>query len=234
MTHPYEPPAASESRRAARTTVRPPLGETVSTTPTPATGPVAAQAVHFTDPRIVALSRAAHAATRDDDRPWAQLSFDEQHVWRTNAREWLRAAVTVGLLPRIVPSTGNALGAVPLDVRPADGRPRQGSGPRAAIYRAAASMITPEAFGWGGPDHQDAWKAAVARLHEAADDEADDQAGRDGTPDQHHAALVRVETWADQLDDAAQRAAGTMSATDPTADVIRQLLDGARHGEDPR
>lgn len=98
----------------------------MSTTPTPATGPDAAANVHFTDPRLIALSKTALAASREDDRPWHDLSWEEQHQWRVAAREWLRAAVTVGLLPCVVPSTGSALGAVSLDVDPIDGRPRPG------------------------------------------------------------------------------------------------------------
>jgi hypothetical protein len=53
------------------------------------------------------------------------------------------------------------------------------------------------------------------------------------TPDQLHAALVRVEEWADELDETAQRTVGRTTATHPTADVLRVLLSGTAHGEDP-
>lgn len=205
---------------------------TMSTEPTPSTGPAAAARLHFTDPRITALSRAAHEASPDDARPWHELDRDEQHAWRTAARNWLRAAVTVGLLPLVVPSTGEALAAVPLDVRPADGQPRAGSRGRAQAFRDAAHAVRPEAIGGGGPDHYDAWTEARDRLLELAHKEAAG-IGDCVDADHLHAALVRVETWADQLDDAAQRKAGRLSATDPTADTIRALLNGSHHGADP-
>ncbi|MGA5497779.1 hypothetical protein ACPCSP_25795 [Streptomyces cinereoruber] len=208
---------------------------TPTTTPVPATGPEAAAHVHYTDPRTAALSRAAHAAYPDDDRQWWALDQHEQHVWRTGARDMLRAAVTVGLLPRVVPSTGRALAAVPLDVRPGDGLPRLGTRGRGATFREAAALIAPDTYGWGGPDHYDAWKTAQATLLEraAAEDEADDGTATHRSPEALAAALARVEAWADQLDDTAQRKAGRLSATDPTADIIRGLLDGSRHGEAP-
>ncbi|MGW1989648.1 hypothetical protein [Embleya sp. NPDC001921] len=92
--------------------------------PVPATGPEAAGRLHFTDPRITALAEAAQAAFEDDDRPWDVLDWHQKHVWRTAARDWLRAAVTVGLLPLVDPSTGTALATVTLHVCPGDGRPR--------------------------------------------------------------------------------------------------------------
>ncbi|MFC7791327.1 hypothetical protein [Streptomyces cinereoruber] len=205
---------------------------TDTTTPVPGTGPEAAGHVHYTDPRITALSRAAHAAYPDDDRPWWALDQHEQRVWRTGARDMLRAAVSIGLLPRVVPSTGRALAAVPLDVRPGDGRPRAGARGRGAMFREAAAAVTPEGFSWGGPDHYDAWKTAHELLLGLADaEDAADVGAR--TPEESAAALARVQAWADQLDDAAQRQTGRLSATDPTADIIRGLLDGSRHGETP-
>jgi hypothetical protein len=203
----------------------------LSTEPVRATGPEAAARLHFTDPRIIALSKTAHARFPGDNRPWHELDWHEQHTWRTAARDWLRAAVTLGLLPLVAPSTGQALAAVPLDVRPDDGRPRAGSRGRAATFRTAAHAVRPEAFGWGGGDHCDAWTEARKRLLEIADEEQD-SADHTRSPDHLAAALARVEVWADQLDDA-RREAGQITATDPTADTVRALLDGSRHGEDP-
>ncbi|MEU6929011.1 hypothetical protein AB0A05_07585 [Streptomyces sp. NPDC046374] len=204
----------------------------MSTNPTPATGPEAADRLHFTDPRVNPLARAAYSAQAAEDRPWHTLDWGVQHTWRTGARDWLRAAVHLGLLPLVVPSTGQALAAVPLDVVPGDGRPRPGSRGRAEAFRDAADAIKPERFGWGGTDHHDAWTEAGKRLREIADDERN-SAGDILTADQVYAALVRVEAWADQLDDTAQRKAGRLTATDPVADVLRGLLDGGRNGEAP-
>ncbi|GGZ23727.1 hypothetical protein GCM10010387_16180 [Streptomyces inusitatus] len=204
----------------------------MNTTPVPATGPEAAARLHHTDPRIRALAIAAHKASPDARRPWAELSEDERHTWRTSARNWLRAAVTVGLLPLVIPSTGQALAAVPLDVVPGDGRPRAGSRGRAQTFRDAAHAIRPEAFGWGGPDHHDAWTEARKRLDEIAEDE-EGSVGDYRSADQAHAALVRVEVWADDLDEEVRRTAERIDVSDPVADRIRALLDGARHGEDP-
>ncbi|WNI20346.1 hypothetical protein [Actinacidiphila sp. ITFR-21] len=202
----------------------------MSTLPIRSTGPEAAADLHFTDPRIIALSKTAHAASLDG-RAWHELSWEEQHVWRTAARDFLRAAVAVGLLPLVVPSTGAALAAVTLDVQPGDGRPRSGSRGRAATFRAAAYAVRPDAFGGGGPDHYDAWTEAQTRLLEIADDEQN-SVGDTRSPEHLAAALARVEAWADQLDDAA-RENGPLTATDPVADTVRALLDGSRHGEDP-
>lgn len=199
---------------------------------TSATGPAAAGRVHFTDPRVNALARAAHAAYLEDKREWSALDWNEQHTWRTGARDWLRTAVALGLLPLVVPSTGEALAAVPLDVQPADGLPRCGSRGRAQALRDAARAVQPDSFGWGGPDHHDAWTAAEQRLREMATDE-ERSVGDYLTYDQLHAAVVRVEAWADRLDETAQRKAARLTATDPFADMLRLLLDGARHGEDP-
>ncbi|MFD6935281.1 hypothetical protein ACFWAP_03865 [Streptomyces goshikiensis] len=202
------------------------------TDPIRATGPEAAARVHFTDPRIAALATTAHAATPEDTRAWHELDWHEQHGWRTHARDWLRVAVTVGLLPLVEPSTGYALAAVPLDVRPADGRPRRGNRGRAAAFREAAHAVRADAYGWGGPDHDDAWTAAHERLLELAR-EADGPAGGPDSADHLAAALARIRAWADHLDGEAQRQAGRLTASDPTADILRSLLDGTRHGEDP-
>lgn len=205
-----------------------------TTDPRPATGQDAATLIHYTDPRITALAAAGYAdSVLQDGRPWHDLDWHEQHAWRTAARDWLRAAVAVGLLPRVIPSTGQALAAVPLDVHPADGRPRTGSRGRAAAFRDAASAIDPDVFGWGGPDHHDAWREAQKRLHEVAAEEDADQAGRLDHPDAMAAALVRVETWADHLDDQVQRETRDMARQHPFAEVLRQLLDPAANGEDP-
>lgn len=195
------------------------------TEPTPATGPEAAAAVHYTDPRVNALARAAHAATGGDARPWSDLHWHEQHEWRTGARDWLRIAVALGLLPRVIPSTGQALAAVALDVRPGDGRPRTGSRGRAATLRTAAAAVSPAAFGGGGPDHFDAWTDAEERLLDLARQE-DNGVGDARTADDLAAALARIEAWADQLDDAAGAAAELRPATDPVADVLRRLIQG--------
>ncbi|MFF4388539.1 hypothetical protein ACFY0G_17430 [Streptomyces sp. NPDC001552] len=202
------------------------------TDPIRATGPEASARLHFTDPRIAALSKTAHATSPDDTRAWHELDWAEQHVWRTAARDWLRVAVAVGLLPLVEPSTGDALAAVPLDVRPGDGRPRRGSRGRAAVFREAAHAVRADAFAWGGPDHEDAWTAAHGRLVELAR-EAEGAAGVSSGPEHTAAALARVRAWAALLDDEAQRATGRLAASDPTADVLRSLLDGTRHGEDP-
>jgi hypothetical protein len=205
----------------------------VTTAPTPATGQAAAVRLHFTDPRITPLAQTAQAASADDDRPWRELDWHQQHAWRTAARDWLRAAVTLGLLPLVLPSTGEALAAVALDVHPGDGRPRVGSRGRAQAFRDAAHAVRPEAFGYGGPDHYDAWTDAAQRLQAIAKEE-EASVGDYLSADQIHAALVRVEAWADQLDDAARAAAGRHAGvTDPVAAIIRGLLDGGRHGEDP-
>ncbi|MEU1815191.1 hypothetical protein ABZ543_08330 [Streptomyces roseifaciens] len=201
--------------------------------PVKATGPEAAAGLYFTDPRVTALARAAYHASPDDERPWTELDWHQQHPWRIAARDWLRAAVTIGLLPLVKGTTGDALAAVPLDVDPDDGRPRAGSRGRAAAFRAAAHAVRPDAFGWGGPDHHDAWDAAEERLQEIADAE-DESAGDMRSPDHLAAALARVEAWADRLDEVARRKHARLTATDPTADILRALLDGARHGEDPR
>lgn len=198
--------------------------------PVQGTGPRAAARIHYTDPRITALSRAAHEASPDSPQSWTDLDWHQRNVWRTAARDWLRAAVTVGLLPAVVPSTGEALAAVPLDVDPTSGQPRAGSRGRAAVFREAAHAVRPESLGWGGPDHYDAWSEAEKTLLAlAAEEEA--SVGDLFTADQLHAAVIRVETWAGQLDDAARSRSGRSDATDPTADILRLLLDGARHGE---
>lgn len=200
----------------------------------PSVGLDAAARLHFTDPRVTALSQTMHAASDvAGKRPWHMLDWNEQHVWRTAARDWLRAAVAAGMLPLVDPTTGDALAAVPLDVRPDDGRPRPGNRGRAATYREAASLVAPEAFGYGGPDHHDAWTAAVEKLRGVADEVDDDTTGPGDTPDHLAAALTRFAVWAGQLDAAAQDAAGDRTVTDPTADVVRSILDDARHGQVP-
>ncbi|MFF4292166.1 hypothetical protein ACFY0N_00750 [Streptomyces vinaceus] len=202
------------------------------TDPVRATGPEAAARLHFTDPRIAALASTAHAATPEDTRAWHELDWHEQHVWRTHARDWLRVAVTVGLLPLVEPATGDALAAVPLDVRPGDGRPRRGNRGRAAILREAAHAVRADAFGWGGPDHDDAWTAAHDRLMDLAR-EAEGQQDHPNGQDHQAAAITRIRAWASRLDDDAQRTTGRLASTDPVANALRALLDGSRHGEDP-
>ncbi|KPI33346.1 hypothetical protein OV450_1434 [Actinobacteria bacterium OV450] len=202
------------------------------TDPIRATGPEAAARCHFTDPRIAALASTAHAADPDDGRAWHELDWHEQHVWRTHARNWLRAAVAVGLLPLVEPATGDALAAVPLDVRPGDGRPRRGSRGRAAILREAAHAVRCDAFGWGGPDHDDAWTAAHDRLQDLAREAFMASEHPDG-PDHHAAAITRVRAFISRLDEEAQRTTGRLAATDPVANSLRALLDGTRHGETP-
>ncbi|MCX5326347.1 hypothetical protein [Streptomyces sp. NBC_00120] len=202
--------------------------------PYPPTGPDAAPRLHYTDPRVSALSMAAYGVTDSTGRPWDALDWNEQHAWRTAGRDWLRAAVATGLLPLVVPSTGQALAAVPLDVRPLDGRPRTGSRGRAQAFRDAALAIGPEVFGWGGPDHADAWREAQKRLREIAAVEDADQAGILDHPDAMAAALVRIQAWADQLDDQVQRKERDRTARHPIAVMVRHLLDPGDNGEDPQ
>lgn len=81
-----------------------------------------AQRIHYTDPRIQAIAQARHHLN-GDQRPYSSLTWDERHALREHARDWLRAAVAAGLLPRVEPSTGRADAVVPLDVDPGTGRP---------------------------------------------------------------------------------------------------------------
>ncbi|MFI0827216.1 hypothetical protein ACH4Q7_22485 [Streptomyces roseolus] len=195
----------------------------------PSVGPEAADRVHFTDPRVNALARSLHARSTGGD--YNLLPWDDKHAFRTAARDWLRAAVDIGLLPLVVPSTGEALAAVALDVRPGDGRPRVGSRGRAQAFRDAADAIRPGTFPLDGPLRRDAWEAARERLLAMAGEE-EKSCGDFLTADQLHAALVRIETLANDLD-ATARARRGPDATHPVADAIRGLIDGSRHGEDP-
>ncbi|KOT94535.1 hypothetical protein ADK70_12765 [Streptomyces rimosus subsp. pseudoverticillatus] len=40
---------------------------------------------------------------------------------------------------------------------------------RAEVLREAADAVAPDAFGYGGPDHDDAWSAAEEKLRRMAD-----------------------------------------------------------------
>ncbi|MFZ3595107.1 hypothetical protein [Streptomyces sp. BH104] len=201
--------------------------------PHPPTGPDAASRLHYTDPRISPLAKAAYGTSDGTGREWEELDWHEQHTWRTAGRDWLRAAVKVGLLPLVVPSTGQALAAVPLDVEPRNGRPRLGGRGRAQCFREAAQAISPEVFGWGGPDHYDALSEAEKRLRRLAAVEDDDQAGLLDHPDAMAAALVRIQEWAAELDEQVRREEHDRTARHPVAVMLGMLLDPGQNGEDP-
>ena len=86
-------------------------------------GPDAAATVSFEDPRVTALSTTYHRLG-DDPRLWDELGWDERHLLRRAARDWLRAAVAAGLLPPVDAATGRALATVPQSVCPVLGTPR--------------------------------------------------------------------------------------------------------------
>lgn len=94
-----------------------------------------------TDPRIEALAVMAHSTYDGDAREWRHLDMDERHTWRAQARGWLRVTVALGLLPRVIPSTGKAAGIVSLDVDPITGHPYPTRTPTAAELAATVARI---------------------------------------------------------------------------------------------
>lgn len=114
--------------------------------------------------------------------------------------------VTLGLLPLVLPSTGEALAAVALDVHSGDGQPLVGSGQRPRHSAMPRTPCAPRRSATAAQDHYHAGTDAAQCLQAVAKEK-----GRFGdylSADQIRAVLVRVKAWADQF-------------------------DGGRHGEDP-
>ncbi|WP_019060026.1 NUDIX hydrolase [Streptomyces prunicolor] len=83
-----------------------------------------ASRVHYTDPRVRALAYTRwHLTTGGTHTDWLALGKDNPAALIEGARDWLRAAVALGLLPLVEPSTGRALSTVPLSVDPSTGTP---------------------------------------------------------------------------------------------------------------
>lgn len=83
-----------------------------------------ASLVHYTDPRVRALAYTRwHLTTGSPHTDWLALGKNNPAALIEEARDWLRAAIALGLLPLVEPSTGRALSTVPLSVDPSTGAP---------------------------------------------------------------------------------------------------------------